>query len=175
MKKLLGRLGVVLTIATALSMVATTGAYATTAGDGVVTGNGVITPGLTTVPTNQSVTFGGTLVGGFTVNGQVSVGATNCSFSGGSTIAETEANGQGTVSGSCSGGLGVPNSFSASGSLSYLRIGPVVVVDDINITICVGSSCDSNVDVHGVFAFEPTSANPTASYLLQGDVVADKP
>jgi hypothetical protein len=175
MKKLLGRLGVVLAIATSLSMVATNGAYATSGGEGVVTGNGVISPGLTTVPTNQSVTFGGTLAGAFTVGVNATAGVVNCSFSGSSTIAETEANGQGTVSGSCSGGTGVPSAFSASGSLSYLRIGPVVVVDDINITVCVASNCEQNEDVHGVFLFEPTSANPTASYLLQGDVVADHP
>ena len=169
MKRLLSRLTAVAAVTAALSMTAANSAYATHAvGEGTVVGSGSISPGLTLVPTNQSVTFTGTLVGTFTVDGAVWAGTANCTFSG-TGVAETDAQGQGTVSGSCTAAVSATSSFTASCNLRYTRVGLVVTISG-SCSVNVGGR-SATVTVTGAFVFEPTTANPVTSYLLQGEVV----
>lgn len=141
--------------ATAL-FVAGAGPASATTGTLVAAGSGTISPGLTTTPTFQtSVNFTGTVV----VAGAPGAGDYNCTFNGASTIAETEAVGQGSGTLTCTGVVPVGQSFSCS--LSYERTGTVVVVRGG----CSGSVSGS---VTATLAFEPTSVNPTSSYQLQG-------
>jgi hypothetical protein len=164
MKKLLGKLTVALAIVGAVAMVGQNSAFATNAA--VLVGQGTITPGLGSTFVPQSFTFT-SIAGAAVSNKPVTASTVSCSFSGHSTLAvpgqpvgENALLGQGVGSGTCNGG-----GISVSCSISYLRVGPLVVVTGNPGP--TSASCSGQIPV-GVFVFVPTSANPTNSYVLVG-------
>jgi hypothetical protein len=173
MKRIIGKLGVFLALAMAVSMVGSN-AYAAGTGGGVVNGAGSISPGLTTTPTNQTVSFGGTLTGVIVAGANASAGSLTCNFSGGGT-AETQALAlNGNVSGSCSGtGVNGVAIGAACTALAYARVGAVVVVSATGTcTFTVGTTTVTATVVVGAFVFVPDQAPPAAvtSYTLHGVV-----
>jgi hypothetical protein len=82
-----------------------------------------------------------------------------CSFSGSGAL-EDVALGRGTGSGTCNGG-----GINVSCSITYLRVGTLVIVDGNPGP--TSASCSGQIPV-GVFVFVPTSVNPTKSYVLVG-------
>lgn len=123
-------------------------------GSGTVVGSGGISPGLTTTATSQTVSFNGTLVAA----GTTGTGVYTCSFAGSSDIAETIAQGDGNVTGSCSGSAG-----SISASVHYLRAAGDVVLTGSASGAVSGS-------IAGDCSFEPTNANPVKNYQLQCEI-----
>jgi hypothetical protein len=118
-------------------------------------GSGSISPGLTIVPTAQSISFGGTLAGGGAVAGSAVVANDSCSVTAISNITETIAQGDGNASGSCSG------TTALTASLHYQRVGSVVVMTGTGtvngVAVTLAMHCE----------FEPTSAPTVTSYELQ--------
>jgi hypothetical protein len=140
----------------ALSVLAPGTAYAAT---GYVhfalTGSGSITPGLNTVPTNQTGSFSGLIVGTGLAGTGTAVGTGNCNFSFTSTIQETSAQGQGTAAGTC-GISGVNTTFKIWGEdgtchVNYVRAGS-------NVEITTGSLL--GLDCEGT-AFGPLGSGIT--------------
>jgi hypothetical protein len=177
MKRLVSKLSLLMAIAATVAMLGQSSAYAVGADAAVVVGSGTISPGLSTVPTPQSFTFTTANLGsvpsvaaGATTNGGAFAGTINCSFGGNSTLAggETSAAGLGTGSGTCGTAVGVAGtSGSLACTLTYIRVGPIVVVI-LSCTATVnGNSNNTGVGV-GAFLFVPTSVNPTTSYQLVG-------
>jgi hypothetical protein len=82
-------------------------------------------------------------------------GVASCTFDG-TTGADTILSGNGSGSIDCSGGV------TASGTCSFNRTGPVVVVD------CNGTINGYSGTVTAALAFVPTSANPTTSFIVAG-------
>jgi hypothetical protein len=164
-------------LAAAVAMMGQSSAYGLGAAGHVVVGSGTISPGLTTVPTNQSFTFTTgnlaslpSVAAGVSTNGGASVVTLNCVFNGNSTIAggETSAAGLGVGSGSCTTATGVAGTtYSAVCSLTYIRVGPIVIVVLVCVTVINGNPNNSGTAV-GAFLFVPTSVNPTTSYQLAG-------
>ncbi|HEX8004145.1 MAG TPA: hypothetical protein VF519_15765 [Mycobacteriales bacterium] len=113
----------------------------------VITGSGTISPGLTAVPTPQSVSFTGTAT---SVGTTAVPGSYPCSFSGTDTLGSA-AEGVGTVSGSCG-----PFAFT---NCQFVRIVGVVVV------VCPPQGNPPRTAV-AVCAFQPTNVNPTTRYNL---------
>ena len=106
----------------------------------VITGSGTISPGLTEIPTAQSIAF----TGSATVVGTEGVLATYpCSFSG-SDLAGSVTEGAGTVAGSC---------------------GPLVY-DCVFVRIGVEVQVVCPVAAAAVCVFTPTTTNPVRSYDL---------
>lgn len=176
MKRLLARLTVVVAVVTALAQVSATTAYAQAAGAGVVQGAGTISPGLSLTPTNQTVSFSGTVAGAFAgVPGVGDVGNLNCTFSGASTIQETDLQGQGTVSGTCDGtGIATGKTITVTCNVMvYIRILATVIVQ-ARCTLVIKNvpsgvvTLKVDVDVRGHFVFIPTTVNPVTSYRLAG-------
>jgi hypothetical protein len=132
-------------------VVATTGPAKSVTGVGVVTGSGTISPGLTSFPTDQSLTFSTLAAFGASSN-PTNAGSYACTFNGGSSAPETTQQGAGTGAGSCGGALSVGCSF------SYTRVGAIFTWKGD----CGGSSLDAE------FVFIATSTQPTTSYLLFG-------
>jgi hypothetical protein len=128
-----------------LTMIASSPATAAAADTFVIQGSGTISPGLTTTPTNQSISFTGTAT---VVGTHGTPGTYSCSFSGTSSIPETTANGAGTVSGSCG-----PIAFS---SCTYVRAGVNVAVNCTEGTRTATAKC----------VFNPGNTNPTTRYTL---------
>jgi hypothetical protein len=157
-------------IAVLASASATASAGAETIAGGHVIGGGTISPGLTLVPTFQFVTFSGTFTGFIEAQGHVAAGVFNCSFTGGSTIGETVLQGQGTVSGSCSGGN--VGHGTKSCVLTYVRVGSTVVTTGncVNsVTDATGSGTQSGIE-SGQYHFVPDQITPpVTSYRLSGD------
>jgi hypothetical protein len=153
----------------------------------VVVGGGTISPGLTTVPAAQTFTFSTTI--------GVAAGATNhaslpdscvptlagcvgtspgaavvtpsCSFSGGSTLAggETALVGQGVGSGSCATATGIVGSMSIACTITYTRVGLIVIVV-LSCQITVNGNTNNRGTEIAVCEFGPTTVNPTTSYVL---------
>jgi hypothetical protein len=172
MKRVIGKVGVVLAIALATTMVGGNAYAEPGTGGGAVTGQGTILPGLTTTPTNQTVSFTGTFAGAVVVGTQASAGLLNCSFNGGG-AAETQATAlNGNVSGSCSGtGVNGASVSLACSALAYVRVGAVVVVHaEGTCTFTVNGHTSTAVVAAGAFVFVPDQAPPAAvtSYKLAG-------
>jgi hypothetical protein len=128
------------------------GPGASAAGAGALVGTGTISPGLTTVPTNQTFTFGGTLA----YAGSPGAGTYACGVNGFSTAPETVVSGGGNASGSCSGSAGT---FTFSGT--YTRNGGAVTVNGTASGSVAGH-------VQCALAFTATSAPPVVSYAVSG-------
>jgi hypothetical protein len=127
MKRLLAGPCVAAAIAATLLLGSTAPAHAArSAAAAVVTGNGTITPGLTTKAAFQHFTFTSAVIDTVgMVNGAVStLGASHCTASGGSAMAETVAAGRGTGTWSCSTGP----LAGRYGTLTYVRAGAAVAV-----------------------------------------------
>lgn len=169
MSRFRARFAVVVGVLGVVAMIVASPASAATPGTGVVIGSGTISPGLDPVVARpQVVTFTGTLRGQ-TTNNTFLAGGLSCSFNGQSTIDETDALGEGDVTGFCAGNDDLTGASISAGTtnvrcqLHYRRVGGVVHV---------GGGCTAgavNGSVVGVFVFEPTSS-PVTSYLLQGSV-----
>jgi hypothetical protein len=178
-ERLVSKLSLAMAVLAAIAMLGQSSAYAVGADAAVVFGSGTISPGLTTVPTPQTFTFSTAIMPsvpsvavGASTNGGAFAGTINCSFSGNSTIAggETSAAGVGTGSGSCNTGVGLAGTNGAitCTTLTYIRVGALVVVVLNPCTATVnGNPNNSGLGV-GVFLFVPTSVNPTTGYDLVG-------
>jgi hypothetical protein len=160
MKRLTGKLGVLAVIFAAVSLLMPTTAHAV--GVGVITGAGTIGPNGVPGPTggtvsNSAVSFDGTATGVFVnANGPTAdVGSCTIAFDGGGTDSTAVGTGGGTAACNGTGVLG--NSIGLNCTLSYTRVGIVVVV--------VGGCPETMV---GVFIFVPNNVNPTTSYQLVG-------
>lgn len=125
---------------------------------GAISGGGTIAPGLTEKPENQTaINF--TAVGAGLIQGLPAT--CNIEFNGHSNGPETILTGDGVGYASCDG-------YSVTGEavgyccfrIDYSRVGAVVIA----------SGWDPFAAQHfrGVFLFEPTSAPPVVTYLLQG-------
>jgi hypothetical protein len=117
----------------------------------VVVGTGTVTnPGL---PCDDScdVHLDFTLVGA----GVDAAGVASCTVDG-TTGADT------IVSGSGSGGIDCSGGVTASGTCSFNRTGPVVLV---NCNVTVNGNAGT---VTAALVFVPTSANPTTSFIVAG-------
>ncbi|MDQ1437914.1 MAG: hypothetical protein QOK43_1543 [Acidimicrobiaceae bacterium] len=178
--RMIRRFSVLIALISAVALLAQGSAYAApNAVAAAITGSGTIGPGLTTIPTPQSVTFGGNAVGTIVAVPGASAGIYNCSFTGSSSNdlpgplanGDSLAAGKGTVNGSCSGGtIGTGSAICA---VIYIRVGPIVVI----IFTCgtsasgpTGSGSGNGTGV-GVFLFVPDQATPpVTSYRLAGVV-----
>jgi hypothetical protein len=176
MKRLVSKLSLLMAIAAAVAMFGQSSAYAVGADAAVVVGSGTITPGLTTVPTAQSFTFTTanlasvpSVAVGASTNGGVFAGTINCSFNG-SSPGETVATGVGAGSGTCTApaGPGGTSGAVSCASLTYFRVGALVVVVLDPCTATVNGNSNNSGLGAGAFVFVPTSANPTTSYQLVG-------
>jgi hypothetical protein len=196
-RKLLSRAAPLVALGLAAVMAMPSAAYAAheEVNAGVASGAGSISPGLTTTPTVQSsVTFDGTVVGGFAINSpndvHLSAGVLNCKFTGSSTIAETQAQGQGSGMLMCTSSTaihitipGSPTPQAATvtvtcDAFAYVRVGAIVVILRQSCTVTVSSAAGSTsatTFITGVFLFEPDQAPPGAvtSYKLQGAFVSE--
>ncbi|HZQ29223.1 MAG TPA: hypothetical protein VFA94_16115 [Acidimicrobiales bacterium] len=170
MRKILARLGVFAAVLSTVAMLVPSSAYGASqvAAGGV--GHGTISPGLTTTPTAQSVSFQSDVFigGGVSTDPNAATGTVNCTFNGSSTLpgGETVAQGGGSVTGSCTVAAGVGVGQSVNCTVSYSRVGNVVVIT-VNCTFGTHHSTGG-----GVFLFVPTSVNPTTSYELVGTAAA---
>jgi hypothetical protein len=155
MNKLVRSLFAGATIAMPLNLLITSPAAAASADAAVIQGHGTISPGLTPVPTQQSISFTGTA----TVVGTDGVLATYpCSFTG-TDLAGSLAAGVGTVKGNCG-----PLDFT---TCVFVRIGAEVQVICADTGVSVGAA---------VCVFQPDQINPTTSYTLTcGAVAAEAP
>jgi hypothetical protein len=154
-------LGVAATAAVALTPTTT---LAANAGVGAVVGGGSINPGLSVAAAPQTGSFGGTIAGGGVVNTAPLVIEGSCNFTFSSTGAgDSLATGQGNASGSCSGTLAA--AWSASATLTYQRVGGVVVIQGS------GNVNGTPAGFTVVCSFEATSAPPVISYQLQCVVI----
>jgi hypothetical protein len=117
--------GIAVALVAAIAFLAQSSAFAAPGGAGLVfAGTGTISPGLTTTPTFTSVTLSGTAAGfGIALPG-AAAGTYNCSFSGGSTIAETTVQAQGSLSGTC-GGAGILGTSGWDCEIVYVRVGSI--------------------------------------------------
>jgi hypothetical protein len=182
MKRLLSRLGLVLPLVLTMGLVGSTGAHSAVVGvDGlVIVGSGTISPGLTLVPTNQTVTFSSIagVGGGAAVSSTGNAGAAgplvSCTFNGNG-VAETSISGSGTATGTCAAS---PLTGSINCTVEYDRAGPIVVVTVVNNCTATVSGVFGPITIGavttvgvGVFVFIPTTVNPTTSYLLAGGAV----
>lgn len=174
MKHLLSRATLAFAVIASASMMAQNSAYASLGA--AVVGGGTITPGLTANPTFQSGTFSGTIAAAVNAQTAVAAGTGTCSFTFGSTIAETVLQGQGTASGTCSGG-DVGSYTITCVAFIYVRVGPIVVIVEvgncrITATGPTGSGANTGIAGGGVFLFVPTSGNgataPVTGYELAG-------
>jgi hypothetical protein len=187
MKKLLSRVGVIVSIVACVAMVAQTSAYAEGGGIWALEGSGTISPGLSTTPSPQSGTFSATvLVGadalvGSGVGTSVAVASGNCAFTFTDTIAESIALGAGSATGTCSAtGAGTSQSLTAC-TVLFVRVGTLVV---LAVGTAIGAPCTVNgtgpagsgsavaILGAGVFVLVPTSVNPITSFVLSGAAVA---
>lgn len=157
MRQVRGKLALAGTAVGAAALLLAIPASAATTGSGTVQGSGTISPGLTTVPTAQSVSFTGTLV----FAGTSGSGTYNCNFSGSSDIAETVAQGDGNVTGTCTNALIATSAISAT--VHYQRVAGDVVLTGTASGAASGS-------IAGDCSFEATSANPVKTYQLQCEV-----
>lgn len=136
-----------------------TPATANQAWHAVTYGSGIVTPGVTLVPTVQTaVTFTATLVLGAGSAGEPLV-ATNCTFSGSSSIGETLIEGKG------SGTLGGCVGTNVTGNVNYERTLGVLTISG---SLTVNGSLHA-ID-RGVFQIVPTSAEPVTTYQLAGEI-----
>ena len=146
MKKLVRSLSAGFALALPLAMTAASPASAAEACVFVITGSGTISPGLSAVPTPQSISFTGTM----TCVGTSGVGTTYpCSFTGTDPVG-SEAAGAGQVSGNC-GPYGFP-------SCQFVRVGVAVEVVCVDVagTRVATATC----------VFTPVDVNPTTKYNL---------
>jgi hypothetical protein len=129
---------------------------ASAAGGGALYGTGTISPGLTTVGTYQSFTFGGTLA----YAGSRGAGTYSCGVSGSSSAPETVVSGGGSARGTCTGSAGT---FSFSGS--YTRVGW-----GAGAVMYITASAAGSVSGTLLCALEltPTSFPTEVSYFLSG-------
>ncbi|MDQ1437913.1 MAG: hypothetical protein QOK43_1542 [Acidimicrobiaceae bacterium] len=179
MKKLLSRMALVGALLASVAMVGqTTTAYGAGVSGAAVIGQGTISPGLDdTLPgTIQSVTFGGSAIGGGIATGVgtqvgIAVGDFTCTFNGGSSIPETRAAGSGTASGTCNGGTVGTGTIACTAT--YARAGALVLVV---LTGCsasasgpLGTGSASGALGAGLFVFVPDQLTPpVTSYRLVG-------
>lgn len=181
--RLLRKASVLIALVLGMGLLSHSTAYAQTAGAGLgaVTGDGNIGPGLTVMPTKQTVSFQGTVTGAFAGAGlpasvAADIGSINCIFTGLSwATGDNYALGVGEVTGNCSGTgvlTGIPISVTCT-VMTYVRVGPIVVVVALKCTITVGS-ITILVTVLGSFVFVTTTAPPApvTSYTLTGAAVA---
>jgi hypothetical protein len=129
-------------------------ASAAQAGVVVVAGTGTIDPGLP-CPSSCQVHLDFTLVGAG-VNGTTPVaGVSSCTFDGPTSGAGTLVSDAGSGHIDCTGGV------TETGTCTFSRTGPVVLVDcDVTGTF--------NGHVTAVLVFVPTSAQPTTSFVVAG-------
>lgn len=138
-------------LACAMTLLAPNAAHAALVA--VATGSGTIQPGLSTVPTYQHVTFGGTA----TVVGD-DAGTYDVSFDGNSIIMETLAQGEGI--GTLSGGV--------SGTVHYVRAGNIVSLDGSGTV-----NGHAHTAIAAVCEFQGTDINPVQHYELACEGVFD--
>lgn len=143
-------------------------------GGGVLAGSGTVSPGLGTQPHNQTVTFSGTFAG--TVAAAASVSdqpLLECVFSGYSTVPETITVGQGAVNMDCrdpgAHPLGAPPRTDLACQLNYMRVGTEIeLVGPCAVVITAPASGSAAGTLVGLLKWEPTNANLTTSYVLEG-------
>jgi hypothetical protein len=150
-----GKFGILGVAAGAALMLTGTTGLAANAGGAAVVGSGTIAPGLSTVPTTQTVTFGGTAAGAGVIGTTPVVVNDTCTFSGSSVIAETVAQGEGNATGSCTGTAAI------SASVHYTRAGGAVAIQGS------GTVNGTAATITAACSFEPTSAPTVVSYQLQ--------
>lgn len=157
MKKLVRSIALVVAIAAPAIASVAPSASAANADTAVIQGQGTIAPGLTAVPTAQSISFGGNA----TVVGTHGVAASfGCGFNG-SDLAGSLGEGAGTVGGGCG-----PINLSLC---AFVRVGGAVAV------ACAGIGTPKQ-GAAGLFAFTPDQTPPavvTSYHLVGGAVYAD--
>jgi hypothetical protein len=139
-------------------------AAAAGAGGIAVIGQGTIKPGLSALPTQQAVNFGGTATGAFvtTGGGATVLNGTACNFAGNSSsTGDNYVVGLGTVAGGC--GTQIQCTV-----VTYVRVGAIVLIDAVLTCTVSGQT----ISATGAFVFEanvpsPPTA-PITSYTLQG-------
>jgi len=159
MKKFFRAVAIATAIASPAIVAIAPSAQAANADVAVITGAGTISPGLTAVPTPQSVSFNGNAL---TVGTNGVAANYGCSFNG-NDLDGSYAEGAGLVSGSC-GPISLPLCV-------FIRVGGVVPV------VCAGTGSPLKA-AGGVFAFVPNQTPPSAitSYTLAGAAAyADAP
>lgn len=126
-----------------------------------VEGDGNISPGLTLVPTYQSVTFTGTMSGDF----QGESGTCTLYFSGGGAPMSTSGfmAHQGVGEATCSGTTLLGSGIAISCDVEWWQMGTTITAAGS----CTGSESGPLV---GDFTFQPTNANPVTAYTLEGTV-----
>ncbi|HEX8004139.1 MAG TPA: hypothetical protein VF519_15735 [Mycobacteriales bacterium] len=121
----------------------------------VITGSGTLSPGLTVVPTPQSISFTGTA--SYASTFPVGLGGYSCSFSGTDQIGSVLL-GLGSLSGSCGPTSGV--------DMVLVRVGPT-----LSLTTAVIASASRGL--HFDCVFQPTNVNPTTRFNLACVVAVD--
>jgi hypothetical protein len=135
---------------------------------GIVQFGGTISPGLTAVPTNQTLTLGGTMTGVFAAGTNAPVVATvNCNFGGGTIVPASLAAGASSLSGSCSG-----TGVTISCSVTMVTVGGTWYMV-MTCTICINGTCVTAVTWIPM-AVVPTSAPgaPVTSFTAVGTFTA---
>jgi hypothetical protein len=134
---------------------------------GIVQFGGTISPGLTAVPTNQTLTLGGTMTGVFVAGTNPVVGTVNCTFNGATIVPASLAAGVSSLSGSCSG-AGV----TITCSVTMVTVGGTWFMV-MTCTICINSTCVTAVTWIPMLV-APTSAPgaPVTSFTAVGTFTA---
>lgn len=143
------------------------------AGAVVLVGSGSVEPGFLTVASaNQTYTFTTANVLGVPsviagINGvNVGAGLASCAYSLDSTMPENAVLGTGTGTGSCSTATSLVGTVSDVCTLTYTRIGLVMVMTSTCTHTVDGAS--TGVVGESVFVLIPTSVNPFTSYQVAG-------